>query len=118
MTNSLIEIWKDIPGYEGLYQASNLGRIKSLNHSMVQKWKNNKQVFHQYKGRILKGWIQNTGYLTVTLKNKKYSVHRIIALTFLQKAKGKNSVDELNYKALKERQDFNDQWFESNFKEV
>lgn len=39
-------------------------------------------------------------------------------LYYILVAKGKNSVDELNYKALKERQDFNDEWFESNFKEV
>jgi hypothetical protein len=96
MTNFSTEIWKDIPGYEGLYQASNLGRIKSLNHSTVQKCKNNKRIFHQYKGRILKGWVQNTGYLTVSLKNKKYSVHRIIALTFLQKEKGKNIVNHID----------------------
>ena len=34
------EIWKDIPGYEGLYQASNLGRIKSLDKVVFQKAKN------------------------------------------------------------------------------
>ena len=39
-------------------------------------------------------------------------------LYYILVAKGKNSVDELNYKALKERQDFNDEWFQSNFKEV
>lgn len=39
-------------------------------------------------------------------------------LYYILVAKGKNSVDELNYKALKERQDFNDQWFAENFKEV
>ena len=39
-------------------------------------------------------------------------------LYYILVAKGKNSVDELNYKALKERQDFNDEWFENNFKEV
>ena len=39
-------------------------------------------------------------------------------LYYILVAKGANSVDELNYKALKERQDFNDEWFENNFKEV
>lgn len=63
------EIWKDIPGYEGLYQASNLGRIKSL-------------LFN--KEKILKAWVQNTGYLTVSLNNKKFSLHRLIAKTFIE----------------------------------
>lgn len=39
-------------------------------------------------------------------------------LYYLLVSKGSNSVDEMNYKALKNRQDFNDQWFETNFKEV
>ena len=48
------EIWKDIPGYEGLYQASNLGRIKSLDKVVFQKAKNNSVSKHIYKGKILK----------------------------------------------------------------
>lgn len=39
-------------------------------------------------------------------------------LYYLLVSKGSNSVDEMNYKALKNRQDFNDEWFETNFKEV
>ena len=89
MTNSLIEIWKDIPGYEGLYQASNFGRIRSLNHKTFQKSLSNESTPHKYKGKILKGWVQNTGYLTVALNNKKYSVHRLIATTFLKQKKRK-----------------------------
>ena len=79
------EIWKDIPGYEGLYQASNLGRIRSLNHKTLQTniYGTGGKALIEYKGKILKGWIQNTGYLTVSLKNKKYSVHRLIAITFI-----------------------------------
>ena len=49
------EVWKDIPGYEGLYQASTLGRIKSVNYSR----------------KILKINLQPNGYEAVTLyKNK------------------------------------------------
>ena len=68
------EIWKDIPNYEGLYQASNLGRIKSL--------KRNK-ILNQIKS--------SDTYLQVFLcKNNKvkgYQVHRLIAKTFLNKKK-------------------------------
>lgn len=67
------EMWKDIPKYEGLYQASNLGRIKRL-------YKNGKQ-------KILKQVNDVNGYLRVNLsKNnviKNAQVHRLIAITFL-----------------------------------
>jgi hypothetical protein len=64
------EIWKNIPGYEGLYQVSNLGNIKSL---------------YRYQ-KILKPGIRKNGYLHITLcKNKQKKdelVHRIILKTF------------------------------------
>lgn len=105
MTNSLIEIWKDIPNYEGLYQASNLGKIRSLDHKIMQKGVNGKLIVHKYKGKILKGWIQNTGYLTVSLNNKKYSAHRLIAITFLEQEKGKNIVNHIDGNKLNNRVD-------------
>lgn len=73
----LSEIWANIPNYDD-YQVSTLGRICS--------YKNNKR-------KIIKGWIQNTGYLTVSLENKKYSVHRIVAEVFIHKNSDKNVVN-------------------------
>lgn len=68
------EIWKDVPNYESLYQASNLGRIKSLGNNRSKK------------DKILKHVIKS-GYHRVILWNKKkikcYAVHQIIAITFL-----------------------------------
>lgn len=66
------EIWKDVVGYEGLYQVSNLGRIKSL---------------FRYK-RILKPIVGSQGYLYVSLynKNKKMKskrMHQLIAQAFI-----------------------------------
>jgi hypothetical protein len=64
------EIWKEIPGYEGLYEVSNLGRVKSLKNSL-----------------IMKKSINNQGYERVNLfKNKKsraFKVHKLVAITFL-----------------------------------
>ncbi|HDG5400712.1 TPA: HNH endonuclease [Staphylococcus aureus] len=68
------EIWKDIPGYESYYQASNLGRIKRLKGKYVPK------------DRILKPQKRPNGYLCVTLsKNKRVtkSIHRLIMLSFV-----------------------------------
>ena len=69
------EIWKDIPEYKGLYQISNLGRVKSLNYN------------HTGKKRILSPGTSR-GYLCVILckngKIKKFTIHRLVAMTFLE----------------------------------
>lgn len=79
------EIWKDIPGYENLYQVSNLGRIKSLNYQ-------NKGI-----SKILKQAKDYDGYCLVSLsKNGKHitkKVHRLVAETFLG-----NSALQVNHK--------------------
>ena len=81
--NNRIEIWKDYKDYEGLYQASNLGRMRSLD-----RWVKSKSgSVRLCKGKILKLCTDKYGYLNVGLwknnKVKTYLVHRIIAETFL-----------------------------------
>ena len=70
------EIWKDIPGYEGRYMASNLGRIKSMNY-----------LAHEGNEQILKQYNTGKNYLHVRLykdnKSYNFSVHRLIAKTFI-----------------------------------
>lgn len=86
------EIWKDIPDYEGLYQASNLGRIKSLNRI--------DNCNRLRKSKILKFTKINNGYLQVQLsKNGKTQVllvHRLIALTFLDNSNEFKIVNHIN----------------------
>jgi hypothetical protein len=76
------EIWKDVPGYEGLYMASNLGRIKSLD--MILKYKDGRKESH--KGRILKLQCNRNGYYKAVLykkvNRKEFFVHRLILLSF------------------------------------
>lgn len=71
------EIWKDIPGYEGLYQASNLGNIRSLPRNAT-------------KGKLLSFSKSKNGYYHIILsKNnnqKTFNVHRLIMLTFYGKS--------------------------------
>ena len=71
----MIEVWRDIKGYEGSYRVSNLGRIKSLNYR------------HTGKEGILKPKTTKNGYLQVNLqkdnKCKHFLVHRLVALAFV-----------------------------------
>lgn len=73
------EVWKPVIGYEGSYECSNLGRIRS-----VERFDNNK---HFLKGRIIKQHKDKLGYKKVTLskdcKIKTHKAHRLIAKAFI-----------------------------------
>ena len=76
------EIWKDIQGYEGRYQVSNLGRVRSLDRYSWNGYK-----YWLQKGKILKPFQQKSGYVNVDLSNghsksHKYRVHRLVAQAF------------------------------------
>lgn len=76
------EIWKPIKGYEGLYEVSNLGRVRSLDRCVVYA---NGQV-HIHRGKILRPGISN-GYMQVHLCKcgdmKQPLVHRLVADAFI-----------------------------------
>lgn len=90
------EIWKDITGYEGIYQVSNLGRVKSLERVVVIGY-GAKRLF---KEKILKNNVNNkNGYVYVGLhkdgKTKQSRVHRLVALEFL---KNEDNLPHINHK--------------------
>ena len=79
------EIWKDVPTYEGLYQVSNLGNVKSLSRF---KMSGSNKV--SVKGRVLKGrqtGLKKNMYLAVALYDnthrKQYKIHVLVAMAFL-----------------------------------
>lgn len=85
------EIWKDIEGYEGLYQVSNMGRVRSLD----RKDKNG-----QFRnGRVLAGRDDGHGYHTVALYRdgnaKNWLIHRLVAKAFLDNP---SNLPEVNHK--------------------
>lgn len=90
------EIWKDIPGFEGYYQVSTLGKVKSYDRYVNYK---NKGLALK-KGKFLSPKTSNTGYLEVTLvKNNKYyykRVHRLVADTFLPNPNNYPYINHIN----------------------
>jgi predicted XRE-type DNA-binding protein len=106
------EIWNDIPNYEGLYQASTYGRIKSLD--TIDRFG------RLHKGRVRKLSEDKDGYKFVTLhknlKRKKFLVHRLVALTFILNPENKpcinhkdgirdnNYIDNLEWATYKENE--------------
>lgn len=88
-----VEIWKDIEGYEGLYQVSNYGQVKSLAKTIIRK-NNTKQTFSE---RILKPFKDTKGYMNVKLF-KTCKIHRLVALAFIpnDNPTDKNQINHLD----------------------
>lgn len=88
--------WQDIPGYEGLYQASISGFIKSLDRTV--KCRGSKQ--RVIPGRIIKSHKKNNGYIFVRLtKNKKSKnkyLHRLVLKAFSNKNEWKDTVNHID----------------------
>ena len=95
-----IEIFKDIPNYEGIYQISNLGNVKSLSRKVRYLQSNNgKELFRISNEKILKP--KNVkGYNCVILAkngvNKNYRLCRLVALNFILNPKNKNQVNHID----------------------
>lgn len=100
------EVWKDIKGYEGLYQASNLGRIKSLDRIKITTGRYGKML-SRIKGKILKPNINHNGYMQVVLsknsKSKTMRINRIIAETFINNYNNFEQVNHINGKKTDNR---------------
>lgn len=100
------EVWKDIDGFIGLYQISNLGRVKSLNRfdSLGRQWSE----------KLLKTQVQPRGYCVVRLrkdgKDNTKMIHRLVAIAFIPNPNNLSDVKHLDENLLNNCV-YNLQWY-------
>lgn len=93
-----MEQWKDIEGYEGIYQISSLGRIKSLPRTFYSG--KNHHIKKTYPEKMMKPKRYETGYLYIDLcansQVKRFKIHRLVAKTFIPNPENKPCIDHIN----------------------
>lgn len=96
------EEWRDIKGYEGLYQVSNYGRVRSV--ARIVTWKNNQ--LKSYKSRIMKVR-QKNGYYTVSLykdfNSRDIRVHRLVGEAFIPNPENLPFINHIDENKLNNR---------------
>ncbi len=91
-----MEIWKPVVGYEGLYEVSSNGRVKSIDRVLIDRIGREKL----FKGRILSTHLDRYGYpickLWMGSKGKTSTVHRLVAISFLENENNKPQVNHID----------------------
>lgn len=89
-----IEEWRDIAGYEGQYQISNLGKVRSLDRYVKCNG------FNLIKGQLMKPKIDKYGYFQISLckncKYKSFTIHRLVAQAFLPNPDNLPQINHIN----------------------
>ena len=93
------EIWKEIKEFEGYYEVSNLGHVRSVDR-ITTRHKGSKEWQAVLKGKNIKPHIRHDGYPFVDLykKHKRYGivVHRLVAMAFVPNPNNRSEVDHIN----------------------
>ena len=91
------EEWRPVVGFEGLYEVSNLGKVRSLDRRIKCKY------FQNIKGKVLKPQLdKQTGYLVIYLWREglisRFTIHSLVAKMFLKKPAARDEVNHKNGK--------------------
>lgn len=99
------EIWKDVVGYEGYYEVSNLGNVRSVDRVVVKA----NGVCQPRQARIMARCLNTDGYLTVKLskdgKSERIAVHRLVALAFIPNPNDLSDVNHIDFDRTNSRVD-------------
>ena len=95
-----MEEWRDIPGFEGLYQVSDKGNVRSLGRTRTVKSKWGGVMNVEFPGKTMVLGEDRDGYRIVTLtsmdkKQKQYRVHRLVAMAFIPNTENKPQIDHI-----------------------
>ena len=86
-TTPAVEVWRPVVGWEGLYEVSSHGQVRSLDRVVEKLEWNGKKYQILYRGKILAQSLKSIGYCEVTLyldgKYKTFKVHRLVAEAFI-----------------------------------
>ena len=98
-TSPAVEVWKPIAGYEGAYEVSTFGRVRSLDREYYKCYSDGKMQLTKHHGRILKQCLNDKGYYMVTIVYnhtvKTLLVNRLVAKAFIPNP---DNLPEVNHK--------------------
>ena len=93
----MIDIWKPVKGYEGFYEVSSTGKVKSIPRTIMRK---DGKPYRVKKERLMKLYVDEDGYHRVELQNAgsafKTFAHRLVAQSFIPNPKNKPQVNHIN----------------------
>lgn len=99
------EIWKEVSGYEGYYEVSNLGNVRSVDRVIVKS----DGVVMPRRAKAMKRCLNQDGYLTVKLskngKSERIAVHRLVALAFIPNPNNLSEVNHIDFDRTNSRID-------------